>query len=216
MSTPHPPRRSNIVPRVSTPLRRDDLHPDPLVQLRAWYEAAKEAGVHEPEAMTLATAGADGRPSARMVLMRGLGAEGIDVYTNRESRKAAELEASGRAALVIYWDALHRQIRVEGSVARIAEEESAAYFATRPRGSRIAAWASPQSRPIANRAELERRVAETEERFAGAEVPLPPFWGGYRVTPDLVEFWQAGEFRLHDRFRYVPDDGGWRIERLGP
>jgi pyridoxamine 5'-phosphate oxidase len=201
---------------MSEPLRRRDLHPDPLVQLRRWYDGAREAGIHEPEAMTLATSGPDGRPSARMVLMRGLGPEGIDVYTNRGSRKAAELEGSGRAALVLYWDALGRQIRVEGTVSAIGEDESAAYFATRPRGSRIAAWASPQSRPIADRAELEQRVADAEERFAGADVPLPPFWGGYRVTPDLVEFWQAGEYRLHDRFRYAPEGAAWRIERLGP
>ncbi len=186
-----------------------------MVQLEHWLAAARMAGVPEPEAMTLASVGADGRPSARMVLLRGLGPDGVDLFTNRESRKARELDGGGHAALVLYWEPMGRQIRVEGPVARLDAETSDAYFQGRPRGSRIAAWASPQSRPIADRAELDRLVAEAEARFPD-EVPLPPFWGGYRVTPDLVEFWQAGEFRLHDRFRYRRTPDGWTIERLGP
>lgn len=201
---------------MSGRLRREDLDADPLAQLASWYGHAKEAGVHEPEAMTLATVDAAGRPSARMVLMRGLGPEGVDLFTNYGSRKARELDATGRAALVWYWDDLGRQVRMEGTVARLGRAESEAYFQTRPRGSRIAAWASPQSEAIADRVALEARVAEMEERFPG-DVPLPPFWGGYRLRPEAAEFWQAGEFRLHDRFRYTRDGpAGWRIERLGP
>ncbi len=186
-----------------------------MVQLEHWLAAARMAGVPEPEAMTLASVGADGRPSARMVLLRGLGPDGVDLFTNRESRKARELDGGGHAALVLYWETMGRQIRIEGPVARLDVETSDVYFQGRPRGSRIAAWASPQSRPITDRAELDRLVAEAEARFPD-EVPLPPFWGGYRVTPDLVEFWQAGEFRLHDRFRYRRTPDGWTIERLGP
>lgn len=201
---------------MSARLRRVDLDPDPLGQLRRWYEEARAAGVPEPEAMTLATVDAGGRPSARMVLMRGLGSEGVDIFTNYGSRKARELDATGRAALVWYWERLGRQVRVEGTVTRLGRAESEAYFLTRPRGSRIAAWASPQSQPLADRAALEARVAEMEERFPG-DVPLPPFWGGYRVRVETAEVWQAGEYRLHDRFVYTRDgETGWRVERLGP
>lgn len=200
---------------MSGRLRRGDLDDEPLVQLERWYEAARAAGVHEPEAMTLATVSPDGSPSARMVLLRGLGPDGIVVFTNYESRKAAEMDATGRVALVLYWESQGRQVRVEGAAARTTRQESEAYFATRPRGSRIGAWASPQSRPVADRAELERLVAEADERYSD-DVPLPPHWGGYRVTPDAMEFWQAGEFRLHDRFRYERTGAGWRVERLAP
>lgn len=164
-----------------------ELDPDPLRQLAAWLDDARAAGLVFPEAMTLATADAEGRPSARMVLLKGLDERGLAFFTSRESRKAAELAARPWAALVFYWQPLDRQVRVEGTVEPLGEAESAAYFRTRPRGSRLAAWASPQSRPLSGRDELERLYAETEERFAGVEPPLPPFWGGYRVVPAAVE-----------------------------
>jgi pyridoxamine 5'-phosphate oxidase len=198
------------------PLREGDLDPDPFVQFGRWFAAAAEAGVREPEAMTLATAGADGAPSARMVLLKGAGSEGFDFYTNTESRKGRDLAANPRAALVFYWEVLGRQVRVEGRVRRLREAESAAYFASRPRGSRLGAWASRQSEVIEGRQELERRLAEVEERFADHEPPLPDWWGGYRLSPHVVEFWQHREDRLHDRLRYRRSGGAWIIERLSP
>jgi pyridoxamine 5'-phosphate oxidase len=178
--------------------------------------AAREAGVREPEAMTLATVAADGAPSARMVLLKGAGPDGFDFYTNTESRKGRDLSENPRAALVFYWEVLGRQVRVEGRVRRLREAESAAYFASRPRGSRLGAWASRQSEVIADRAELERRLAEVEQRFEGAESPLPDWWGGYRLTPHVLEFWQHREDRLHDRLRYRRSGGVWLMERLSP
>jgi pyridoxamine 5'-phosphate oxidase len=195
----------------------DDVDPDPYRQLAAWLAQARAAGVPYPETMALATAAPDGRPSARMVLLRGFDERGLVFYTNHESRKGAELAANPQAALVLYWQQVDRQVRVEGAVERVPEEESRAYFRTRPHGSRLAAWASPQSRPLTGRAELTARYAEIESRFAGAEdVPLPPFWGGYRVVADAVEFWQGGEHRLHDRIRYERGAGAWTRTRLGP
>jgi pyridoxamine 5'-phosphate oxidase len=189
--------------------------PDPITQLRAWL---KEAGavVGRPHVMTLATATVDGKPSARVVLLRGLDERGLTFFTNRTSRKGDELRANPRAAVVMHWWELGRQVRVEGAVEEIAQEESAAYWATRPRGSQIAAWASPQSLPLADRAALEARVAKAEGRFAGQDLPLPPFWGGYRLLPESIELWTHRDDRLHDRLRYTREDGGWRSERLAP
>jgi pyridoxamine 5'-phosphate oxidase len=194
-----------------------ELDPDPIRQVAAWLDDARAAGIALPEAMTLATADAEGRPSARMVLLKGVDERGLSFFTNRESRKADELARNPRAALVLYWQPLHRQVRVEGRVEPIDDEESLAYFHTRPRGSRLAAWASPQSRPLGDRAELEGRYRAVEERFGGVEeLPLPPFWGGYRVVPDAVELWHGRENRLHDRIRYERSDGRWVRGRLAP
>jgi pyridoxamine 5'-phosphate oxidase len=194
-----------------------DVDPDPVVQFGRWFDDAGAAGLVEPSAMALATAGADGVPSARMVLLRGVDQRGFVFYSNYESRKAAELAANPRAALVFWWGELRRQVRVEGPVERTSQEESAAYFRTRPPGSRLSAWASPQSRVIPGRAVLDERVAELAARHPGGDVPLPPFWGGYRLVPEVVELWQQRANRLHDRLRYTRTaDGGWRIERLAP
>jgi pyridoxamine 5'-phosphate oxidase len=190
-------------------------HPDPFTRLRAWLEEAR-AVVGDPHVMTLATATPEGKPSARVVLLRDLDGLGLTFFTNRTSRKGDELRANPRAAIVLHWWELGRQVRVEGSVEEISLEESAAYWATRPRGSQIAAWASPQSRPLTDRAALDARVTETEERFDGQGVPLPPFWGGYRLIPESIELWTHRDDRLHDRVRYTREDGGWRSERLAP
>ena len=194
-----------------------DLDPDPHVQFERWFAEAVEAGLPAPEQMALATADTAAVPSLRMVLLKGYDARGFVFFTNRESRKGRELDVNPRAAAVLYWEPLHRQVRVEGAVERVQEEESLAYFRTRPRGSRIGAWASPQSAPLPSRAELERRVTEIEARFEGEEeLPLPPFWGGYRIVADAIEFWQGRATRLHDRVRYELRAGSWRRERLGP
>jgi pyridoxamine 5'-phosphate oxidase len=196
-------------------LRRSQLDPDPFAQFAAWAERA--AGeVPLPEAMTLATVDAEGRPDARMVLLKGAGPDGFQFFTNYESAKAGQLAASPHAALVIYWRELDRQVRTRGEVERLPDAESDAYFATRPRDSQLGAWASPQSRPIESRARLEALVAEHEARFAGADVPRPQHWGGYELRPRSIEFWQGQIGRLHDRFRYSREGAGWRIERLGP
>jgi len=192
------------------------LSQDPLEQFEHWFAEAKRAGVEVPEAMTLATADAEGSPSARMVLLKGVGEDGFVFYTGYGSRKSEELEQNPRAALVFYWGQLGRQVRVEGSVERVSEPESAAYFATRPRGSQLAAWASQQSRPLGSREELERRYAELEREYEGREVPLPPHWGGYRLRPEAIEFWEHRENRLHDRIRYTRAREGWKVERLSP
>jgi len=192
-----------------------DLFEDPIEQLRAWLDEAQEA-LPRPHSMTLATATPDGRPSARVVLLRGIDERGITFFTNRASRKGEELEANPYAAAVVHWWDLGRQVRIEGSVERTTDDESLEYWTTRPRGSQVAAWSSPQSRALSGRDELEALVDETEERFAGGEVPLPPFWGGYRLLPASIEFWTHRDDRLHDRVRYVRDAGGWRRERLAP
>jgi pyridoxamine 5'-phosphate oxidase len=196
----------------------ESLGADPLAALAAWLEEARAAGLHEPEAAALATATPDARPSVRMVLVRGIAEGDLRFYTNHESRKADELAANPVAALAFHWaPPLHRQARVEGTVERLTDEESLAYFRTRARESRLGAWASPQSRPLADRDELDRLLAETERRFAGDEdVPLPPFWGGYRVVPQAIELWQSRPGRLHDRARYEREGNGWARVRLAP
>lgn len=201
-------------------LRESDLDPDPITQFERWLEAAAQAGTREPNAMTLATAGADGVPSARVVLLRGVDERGFTWYTNRESLKGRDLAANPRAALVFHWELLERQVRVSGAVATIPEDESAAYFADRPRKSQLSAWASPQGRPLTSRDELEQAT----ERIAATypdEVPLPPFWGGYHLTPSMIEFWQGRRSRMHDRIAYLRADAadhvsGWLIQRLAP
>jgi pyridoxamine 5'-phosphate oxidase len=198
------------------PLRRRDLDPDPMRQFERWYEEAGRV-VEFPEAVALGTATEDGRPSVRMVLAKGFDERGFKFHTGRGSRKARELAATGRGALLFYWHPLGRQVRIEGPVERVSDEESDEYFRTRPRGGQIAAWASAQSEVIGSREELEARVAELEHEFEGRDVPLPPHWGGYRLEPAVWEFWQHRESRLHDRFRYERQDGGqWKIDRLAP
>ena len=197
------------------PMDEADLAADPLSQLAAWLEEATAASPR-PDAMTLATADAQGRPSARQVLLRGLDDRGLVFFTNHGSRKAHELAVNPRAAIVFHWYEQGRQVRVEGGVTQIDRSESEAYWRTRPRESQVAAWASPQSDPVAGRAALDRLYADMDEKLAGSDVALPPFWGGYRVVPDSIEFWQHHDDRLHDRVRYALTDGVWRRERLAP
>jgi pyridoxamine 5'-phosphate oxidase len=195
-------------------LREADADPDPLTQFRRWFAEA-ERSQPDAETMTLATATVQGAPSARMVLLRGFDERGFVFFTNFTSRKARELAENPQAALVLYWPALVRQVRIEGKVEIIAAAEADAYFRQRPRGSQLSAWASPQSQTIPSREFLEERVRQITGQFP-AEVPRPPFWGGYRVRPHLIEFWQGGENRLHDRLAYRSTADGWLRERLGP
>ena len=197
------------------PLDESDLDPDPLVLLRAWFADAEAHDVSEPNAAALATATPDGRPSLRMVLTKGVDERGIVFFTNYGSRKAGELEANPRAAILFHWPALGRQVRVEGPVGRVERAETEAYARSRSRASQLSALASPQSRPVDSRDWLERRVAELDADHPG-ELPVRDDWGGYRLAPEAWEFWQHRPNRLHDRFRYLPEDAGWRIERLGP
>lgn len=198
-------------------LTEADLERDPLRQFERWLDEAVAAEVPDANAMTLATATGDGIPSARIVLLKGFDERGFTFYTNYESSKARELEGNPRVALVFYWQPLDRQVRVSGTVSRVSVAESAAYFATRPLGAQLGAWASRQSSVIGRREELQARMAELERQYASKDVPLPPFWGGYCVQPRAVEFWQGRPNRLHDRLRYVRETGGsWRIERLAP
>jgi pyridoxamine 5'-phosphate oxidase len=197
-------------------LDASEVAPDPIEQFRVWFAAAREAEIFEPDAMTVSTVGAGGRPSARFVLLRGLDARGFSFFTNYESAKARALAANPYAALTFGWLVLHRQVRIEGPVERLPDNESDAYFASRPRAARLGAWASPQSQVIAGRDQLERALADAEARFAGDEVPRPAHWGGFLVRPERVEFWQGRAGRLHDRLRYEREGDGWRLERLAP
>ncbi len=203
-------------------LDRDDLieanaPADPLALFADWYTAAADCGLREPTAMTLATVDPDGTPSARIVLLKGFDEAGFRFYSNYESRKGAALAANPHAALVFWWEPIERQVRVTGPVTKLDPDVSDAYFERRSRGSRLGAHASPQSRTLADRAELEQRLADVEARFQDHEVPRPSHWGGYLVVPEAIEFWQARRSRLHDRLRYVRDEQThWRIERLAP
>jgi pyridoxamine 5'-phosphate oxidase len=197
-------------------LELESLPSDPVVLFRRWYEDAERAGIHLPNAMALATAAADGRPSIRHVLLREIDDRGFVFYTNHGSRKGTELAENPRAAFSIYWRELDRQISVTGDVSRVSEEESDAYFATRPREARLGAWTSRQSTEIGSRDELMRRFAAFDAEFPGDEVPRPSYWGGFRIDPSTVEFWQGRQHRLHDRFQYEWADDGWTIRRLSP
>jgi pyridoxamine 5'-phosphate oxidase len=191
---------------------------EPLERLAAWFEEAVEAGVPEPNAMALATATPDGVPSVRIVLLKGIDERGAQFFTNYESRKGRELEANPRAAATLYWQPQHRAARLEGVVERLSAEESDAYFASRPRGSRLGAWASRQGWALPSREALEAALADAESRYPGDDVPRPAYWGGYRLVPTAVELWQGMPSRLHDRVHWVRDaiDGPWREERLSP
>ena len=197
------------------PLHRSELADDPIEQFREWYERAREV-VPLADAMTLATVDAEGAPDARMVLLKGFGADGFRFFTNLESAKAQQLKVAPRAALILYWRELDRQVRIRGAAEKLAAEDDDAYFATRPTAAQIGAWASPQSQPLPDRETLDRRVGDVTSRFSGAHVPRPEFWGGYIVRPERIEFWQGQAARLHDRFVYVRGDEGWSIRRLAP
>ncbi len=200
-----------------SPLEESHLEPDPLIQFQKWFTAARASGVSEPNAMTLATVAADGQPSARMVLLKEVTDAGFVFYTNYRSRKGRELAANPRAALVFFWKELARQVRVTGDVVKTSRKDSEAYFGSRPRGAQLAAWASWQSSPISDREVLDSRLRRLEEKYAGSSLPLPPSWGGFRLKPDTIEFWQGRPDRLHDRFQYSKNSrGNWKIERLSP
>jgi pyridoxamine 5'-phosphate oxidase len=199
------------------PLLETSADADPIRRLRAWFEEARRSGVELAEATALATASADGAPSVRMVLLKELGPDGFVFYSNYGSRKGRELAENPRAALLVYWHAHGRQVRVEGPVERLPRSESEEYFASRPLGSRLSAWASRQSEPVGSRAELEQAVEAGRARFAAGDVPLPDDWGGYRLRPNRIELWQHRDDRLHDRLLYVAEPaGGWTMSRLQP
>ena len=203
--------------RPPVALRRSSMDPDPISQFINWLRQAEQAGIPQPNAMTLATSSQQGKPSARIVLLRGVDERGFVFFTNYESRKAQDLEQNPRAALIFYWQLLSRQVRIEGSVQQLEADASDTYFAQRPRGHQIGAHASPQSQVIKDRVFLEQQVNAVTRKFAGQDLPRPLHWGGYRIVPEVLEFWQEGENRIHDRIRYRRDnDGGWVMERLAP
>lgn len=193
-----------------------DVAPEPIEQFRRWFAQAREAAVREPNAMTLATASPEGVPSARIVLLKGVDARGFVFFTDFRSHKGQELDANPRAALVFFWHELERQVRISGTASHVPTAEVEAYYRTRPLGSRLGAWTSHQSAVIPSRDVLDERLADVTRRFAGQEPPLPPYWGGYLVTPQDVEFWQGRPSRLHDRIRYRREAGAWIVERLSP
>jgi pyridoxamine 5'-phosphate oxidase len=198
--------------------RLDEANADasPIAQFERWFAEAREAKLVEPNAMALATATREGAPSVRMVLLKGVDERGFVFFTDYRSQKGVELGLNPRAALVFYWAELERQVRITGRVSTVPAEESDGYFRSRPRNSRLSAWVSHQSQVVPDRATLEARAQEVANRYPGDQVPLPPYWGGYRVVPELIEFWQGRESRLHDRIRYRVDGTGWRMERLSP
>jgi len=197
-------------------LSEKDLAKNPFRQFEKWFQEAEAAKVIEPNAMTLATAAADGRPAARTVLLKGLDGRGFVFFTNYESEKGRHLAANARASLLFPWLAMERQVRIDGPVEKVGAEETEVYFHSRPHGSQLSAWASPQSTVVTGRSALEANLRAVEEKYAGAVVPVPPFWGGYRVVPDTVEFWQGRRNRLHDRLRYRRTADEWVVERLAP
>ena len=216
LETPRDPAASHYE-HAAAGLRRRDVDPDPVKQFANWFTAAIEAGIRDVNAMTLATAGRDGKPSARIVLLKGFDQDGFVFFTNYQSEKGRQLEENPHAACVFYWIELDRQIRVSGRVEKTARDESERYFHSRPLGSQLGAWASRQSEVLDARRVLDARMAEMTERYADGPVPLPPLWGGYLIKPDVFEFWQGRANRLHDRFRYTRrPDGSWQIDRLAP
>jgi pyridoxamine 5'-phosphate oxidase len=216
MQTPQDPAASRYE-HAAQGLRRSDLDPDPIKQFANWFTAAIEAGIRDVNAMSLATTAKGSKPSVRIVLLKGFDQDGFVFFTNYESEKGKQLQANPHAALAFYWIELDRQIRISGKAEKTSREESQTYFHSRPLGSQLSAWASRQSDVLDGRRVLEARMAEMTERFRGKPVPLPPHWGGYRVKPEMMEFWQGRPNRLHDRFRYTRQaDGGWLIERLAP
>jgi len=190
--------------------------PEPFRLFAEWFAQAKETEPNDPNAMALATAGGDGKPTARHVLLRGVDERGFTFFTNRDSRKGRDLAENPHAAILFLWKELDRQVEVDGRVEPTTDEESDTYFAARPRGAQLGAWASPQSAVIADRGELMHAVADAGARFGDGDVPRPPYWGGFRLVPERLEFWQGHEHRLHDRFAYTRRGGGWRIDRLAP
>ena len=216
MGLPRDPAASRYE-HIGKGLRRSDLNPDPIKQFANWFTTAIETGIRDVNAMSLATAGQDAKPSVRIVLLKSFDEDGFVFFTNYESEKGEQLEANPYAALGFYWIELDRQIRISGKVDKTSRKESQTYFHSRPVGSQLSAWASRQSAVLDGRRVLDARMEEMNERFAGKRVPLPPHWGGYRLKPDNMEFWQGRSNRLHDRFRYTrQSDGSWLIERLAP
>ncbi|MBI1388360.1 MAG: pyridoxamine 5'-phosphate oxidase [bacterium] len=197
-------------------LLESEIDSDPFEQFRQWFEEASQSNEHDHTAMTLATATPEGAPSARMVLLKGFDERGFVFYTNLESRKAKELDVNPRAALVFWWGSMQRQVRVEGSIALVAPAEADAYYHSRPLGSRIGAWASPQSKTISSRDELEEAVKKVEIECADGDIPRPPFWSGFRLSPSVIEFWQGRKSRLHDRLVFRKSESGWNLSRLAP
>jgi pyridoxamine 5'-phosphate oxidase len=213
----HPPDLASLREEyVLGGLDEADLTPDPITMFERWFAEASTAGLTEANAMVLATASASGLPSTRTVLLKGVGPDGFVFFTNYDSRKSAELAVNPRCALLFGWYPLQRQVRIEGTAVRVSRAETEAYFATRPRDSQLGAWASAQSRAVASRAELDASYEEVQARFGDGEIPAPPFWGGYRVRPESVEFWQGRRGRMHDRLVYRSTAGGWTTQRLAP